>query len=97
MGTESLQLTTPFTTPANPPYTCGMATAVKKLDLHVGELVEIEGRRYEVVPARGSDGLTLEPPITPVSELYAKRGMKPASAEDFERVAGDLLPPDGEG
>ena len=74
-----------------------MATAVKKLDLHVGELVEIDGRRYEVVPAREGDGLTLEPPITPVSELYAKRGMKPASAKDFERVAGDLLPPDGEG
>lgn len=74
-----------------------MSTAVKKLDLHVGELVEIDGRRYEVVPAREGEGLTLEPPITPVSKLYAKRGMKPASAEDFERVAGDLLPPDGEG
>jgi hypothetical protein len=74
-----------------------MSTAVKKLDLHVGELVEVDGRRYEVVPAREGDGLTLESPITPVSKLYAKRGMKPASAEDFERVAGDLLPPDGEG
>jgi hypothetical protein len=74
-----------------------MATTVKKLDLHVGELVEIDGRRYEVVPAREGDGLALEPPITPASELYAKRGMKPASAEDFKRIAGDLLPPDGEG
>lgn len=74
-----------------------MATAVKRLDLTVGELVEIDGRRYEVVPAREGGGLTLEPPITPVSELYAKRGMEPASAEDFERIAGDLLPPDGEG
>ena len=74
-----------------------MAIAVKKLDLHVGELVEIDGRRYEVVAAREGDGLTLEPPITPVSEFYAKRGMTAASPEDFERVAGDLLPPDGEG
>jgi hypothetical protein len=74
-----------------------MAIAVKKLDLHIGELVEIDGRRYEVVPAREGVGLMLEPPITPVSELYAKRGMKPGSPEDFERVAGDLLPPDGEG
>jgi hypothetical protein len=74
-----------------------MATAVKKLDLHVGELVEIDGRRYEVVPAREGDGLTLEPPITPISELYAERGMRSASAEEFAQVAVDLLPPDGEG
>ncbi|HVT00391.1 MAG TPA: hypothetical protein VHE08_07735 [Solirubrobacterales bacterium] len=67
---------------------------MKKLD--VGELVEIDGRRYEVVPARQGGGLTLETPITPVSELYAERGWKPASAEDFERVAGHL-PTDDEG
>jgi hypothetical protein len=73
-----------------------MATAVKKLDLHVGELVEIDGRRYEVVPAREGNGLALEPPITAISELYEKRGMKPASPEDFERIAGHL-PTDGEG
>jgi len=29
-----------------------MATAVKKLDLEIGELVEVGGRRYEVVPDR---------------------------------------------
>ncbi len=74
-----------------------MATAVRKLDLQVGELVEIDGRRYEVVPARDEGGLTLEPPITPVSELYAERGMKPAQVADFKRIADDLLPPDGEG
>jgi hypothetical protein len=73
-----------------------VAPAVKKLDLHVGELVEIDGRRYEVVPAREGGGLTLEPPITPVSELYAERGWKAASAEDFERIARDL-PTDDEG
>lgn len=72
-----------------------MATAVKKLDLEEGELIEVAGRRYEVVPDR-EGGLVLEQAITPVSELYAKRGMKPASAEDFERIAGDL-PTDGEG
>jgi hypothetical protein len=72
-----------------------MATAVKKLDLEEGELIEVAGRRYEVVPDR-EGGLVLEPAITPVSDLYAKRGMKPASAEDFERIAGDL-PTDGEG
>lgn len=73
-----------------------MATAVKKLDLHVGELVEIDRRRYEVVPAREGDGLTIEPPITPVANLYAERGMSPASVEDFEGILGGL-PTDGEG
>lgn len=73
-----------------------MASAVKKLDLRLGELVEIDGRRYEVVPACEGHGLTLEPPITPISELYAERGMKLASAEDFERIVGDL-PTDAEG
>jgi hypothetical protein len=72
-----------------------MATAAKKLDLHVGELVEIDGRRYEVVPDK-IGGLTLEPPITPIAELEERWGTKPASAEDFERVAGDF-PTDGEG
>jgi hypothetical protein len=67
-----------------------MATTVRKIDLRVGELVEIDGRRYEVVPAREGDGLTLEQPITPVSELYERRGWKPASAEEFERIAADL-------
>lgn len=72
-----------------------MATAVKKLDLKVGEFVEIDGRRYEVVPDR-QGGLTLEPPITPMAELHAKRGTKPASAEDFERLSADV-PYDDEG
>jgi hypothetical protein len=73
-----------------------MATAVKKLDLHVGELVEAGGRRYEVVPDK-TGGLTLEPPITPVSELYVERGWEPASQEDFERLTADDAPPDSEG
>jgi hypothetical protein len=73
-----------------------MATAVKKLDLHVGELVEIDGRRYEVVPARDGDGLTIERPITPMAELDRRRGAEPASEEEFERLFGHL-PTDGEG
>jgi len=72
-----------------------MATAVKKLDLEVGELIEVAGRRYEVVPDREGN-LILEPAITPVSELHAKRGTKPASAEDFERVSAGV-PYDDEG
>ena len=73
-----------------------MATPVMKFDLEVGELVEVDGRRYEVVPDRAG-GLTLEPPITPVSELYAGLGWKPASEKDFERLTADNEPPDGEG
>lgn len=76
-----------------------VAIAVKKLDqldLSVGELVEIDGRRYEVVPGK-TGGLTLEPPITPVSELYAERGWEPASQEEFDRLTADDAPPDGEG
>lgn len=76
-------------------YHCFMATVVKKIELEIGEIVEVGDRRYEVVPDR-QGGLTLEPPITPVSELEEKWGTKPASAEDFERVAGDF-PTDGEG
>jgi hypothetical protein len=72
-----------------------MATAVKELNLEIGEMIEVAGRRYEVVPDREGI-LILEPAITPITELYAKRGMKPASAENFERIAGDL-PTDGEG
>ncbi len=72
-----------------------MATAVKKLDLVVGEVVEIGGRRYEVVPAR-EGGVTIEPPITPIAELDAERGTKPASVEDFERLTAND-PTDGEG
>lgn len=73
-----------------------MAPAAKKLDLHVGELVEIEGRRYEVVPEKDGPGLTLEPPITPMAKLDRRRGAKPASREDFDRLFGHL-PTDGEG
>jgi len=37
-----------------------MGVAPKKLDLHDGDVVEIEGRRYDVVPD-GHGGLTLKP------------------------------------
>jgi hypothetical protein len=72
-----------------------MATAAKRLDVKVGELVEIAGRRYEVVPDR-EGGVTIEPWITPATELHAQRGTKPAAAEDFERLSADV-PYDSEG
>lgn len=72
-----------------------MATAVRKLDVEAGELIEVAGRRYEVVPDR-EGSLILEPAITPMAELDKERGTRPATEEDFERVAGDF-PTDGEG
>jgi hypothetical protein len=72
-----------------------MAIAVKRLDLTVGEHLEIAGRRYEVVPDR-EGGVTIEPPITPVAQLHAQRGTRPASKEDFERLSADV-PYDDEG
>jgi hypothetical protein len=77
-------------------YTFCMAIAVRKLDLEIGELVEIDGRRYEVVEAPDASGLTLEPPITPMAELDRRRGAEDASADDFARLFGHL-PTDGEG
>ncbi len=61
----------------------------------IGELVEVAGRRYEVVPDR-EGGVTLEPPITPAAQLHAHRKTKPASKEDFERLSADV-PSDDEG
>jgi hypothetical protein len=71
-----------------------MAVAPKKLD--VGDLVEIDGRRYEVVPDRHG-GLTLEPAITVAAdELDRRHGTRPATPEEIDRQL-DLLPGDGEG
>ncbi|MEX0973161.1 MAG: hypothetical protein WDZ46_07875 [Solirubrobacterales bacterium] len=72
-----------------------MATPIRRLDIAVGDLVEIDGRRYEVVPDR-MGGVTLEPPITPMAEIDAAQGTRPASAEDFERLTAGM-PSDGEG
>ena len=69
--------------------------STRKLDLAVGDLVEIDGRRYAVVPDR-IGGVTLEPPITPMAELEKGWGTSPASAEDFERLTADY-PTDDEG
>jgi hypothetical protein len=70
-----------------------MAVSVRKLT--VGEIVEIDGRRYEVAPTRDGE-LTLETPITSMDELHAIDGTKPASAADFERLSGNV-PYDDEG
>ena len=40
-----------------------MAVAVKKLDVQLGDVVEIDGRRYDIVPDK-EGGVALEPAIT---------------------------------
>jgi hypothetical protein len=73
-----------------------MALTAKKLDVHVGDLVEIEGRAYDVVPDK-EGGVTLEPAITKtVVELRAARGGRPLTGAEFEELFGGL-PSDGEG
>jgi hypothetical protein len=74
----------------------GMAVAVKKLDVKIGDLVEIEGRRYDVVSDK-QGGLTLEPAITvTAAELDRRHGTRPATQEEIDSQL-DLLPGDGEG
>jgi hypothetical protein len=73
-----------------------MAVEVKKLDVQVGDVVEIEGRRYDVVPDKAG-GVALESAITKtVAELRAARGGRPLTQEEFEELFGDR-PGDGEG
>lgn len=73
-----------------------MPVAPKKLDVHAGDLVEIEDHRYELVPDRRG-GLTLEPVVTTtVSELDRRHGTRLATEEEIEAQLG-RLPRDGEG
>ena len=74
----------------------GMAVAAKKLDVSIGDVVEIDGRRYDVVSDK-EGGVTLEPAITvSAEELHARHGTRPVTQEEFEELFGDL-PSDGEG
>lgn len=73
-----------------------MSVTPKKLDVHVGDLVEIDGRRYEIVPDK-QGGLTLEPAVgVTVSELDRRHDTRPATAQEIDEQL-DLLPGDREG
>ena len=75
---------------------CNMAVEVKKLDLQIGDVVEIDNRRYDVVSDRVG-GVTLEPVITTtVDELHAEQATRPLTEDEFERHFG-ALPSDDEG
>jgi len=74
----------------------GMAVAAKRLDVSVGDLVEIDGRSYDVVSDKAG-GVALEPAITVFSaELHERDGTRPLTAEEFDEQFGDV-PGDGEG
>ncbi len=71
-----------------------MAVAPKKLN--VGDVVEVDGRKYDVVPDKAG-GVTLEPAITKtVDEIDAGRGGRRMTREEFDELFGHL-PSDGEG
>lgn len=73
-----------------------MAVTVKKLDVTIGDLVEIEGRKYDVVSDKHA-GVTLEAAITVFAdELDRRHGTRPATQEEIDSQL-DLLPADGEG
>jgi hypothetical protein len=62
----------------------------------IGDLVEIEGRRYDVVSDKHG-GVALEPAITQtVAKIHAEHGERQLSAEEVAELFGDL-PADGEG
>jgi hypothetical protein len=73
-----------------------MAVSAKKLDVAIGDVVEIDGRKYDVVSDKHG-GVALEPAITKsVAEIHAQHGTRPLTVEEFARHFGDL-PADGEG
>jgi hypothetical protein len=60
-----------------------MAGEVRKLDITVGDMVEVGRRRYDVVSDK-LGALTLEPQISKtVKELRAERCARPLSRKQF--------------
>lgn len=71
-----------------------MAVAPKKLS--VGDVVEVEGRKYDVVPDKAG-GVTLEPAITVFAdELHERHRTRPINPKEFDELFGHL-PSDAEG
>ncbi len=71
-----------------------MAVAAKKLA--IGDLVEVDGRQYDVVSDKAG-GVALEPAITVFAdELHARHGTRPATEAEIDEFFGDI-PRDGEG
>ncbi len=73
-----------------------MALTARKLDVKIGDLVEIEGRKYDVVAdERGASRSSLRSHFT-VAEMLAERGERMLSREEFEARFGPI-PSDDEG
>ncbi len=71
-----------------------MAVAPKKLS--IGDLVEIDGRKYDVISDKAG-GVALEPAITKtVDEIHAELGGRRMTTDEFDELFG-RLPSDGEG
>lgn len=74
-----------------------MAVTTKKLDVKIGDRVEIDGREYDVVSDKVGCGVTLEPAVTQsVDEIVAEQGARRLTPEEFEEHFGHL-PSDGQG
>jgi hypothetical protein len=75
-------------------YHLGMAVTAQKL--RIGQVVEVEGRLYDVVSDK-EGGVALEPAITvSADEIISRTGGRRATPEEFEAWFGDI-PSDGEG
>ena len=75
-----------------------MATAaIRKLDLEVGEIVEIDGRRYEVVPVPETYEVAIEPVVITVAEEERLYGFKTVSQEEFDRLSAGIPTDDDQG
>jgi hypothetical protein len=69
------------------------AMAVVPKKLKIGDLVEVDGRRYDVVSDKAG-GVTLEPAITVFAD--ERHGTRPLTDQEFNELFGHL-PSDGEG
>lgn len=75
-------------------YDAGMAVTAQKL--RIGQVVEVDGRLYDVVPDK-EGGVTLEAAITvSADEIVRRSGGRPATPDEIRDFLGDL-PSDGEG
>jgi hypothetical protein len=71
------------------------AMAVVPKKLKIGDLVEVDGRRYDVVSKAG--GVTLQPAITVFAdELHERHCTRPLTDQEFDELFGHL-PSDAEG
>ena len=72
------------------------AALAERPDLTISDLIELDGRQYDVVSDKAG-GMALEPAITIFGdELFRRHGLRPLTQEEFDEFFGDL-PSDGEG